>query len=139
MTDTDQKNTDSKEVKKVRPLLLGIFCIFSFIFFGTLALLFLLSVFYSGWISDVIDQYTHDNYTKMQILMITLGGLILHATAFTGVLQMWFLKKSGYWLFSISALIIAVYQLFHHTIPISYTLLYISLVILFGIFYKKFR
>ena len=139
MTDTDQKNTDIIEVKTARPLLLGIFCIFSFVFFGTLSLLFLLSVFYSGWISDVIDQYTHDSYSKTQVLLITLGGFVLHATTFTGAVQMWNLKKSGYWLFSISILITSGYQLFRHTIPISYTLLYISLVILFGLFYGKYR
>ena len=139
MTDPDQKKADLKVVKRVRPILLGVFCIFSFVFFGTLSLLLLLSVFYSGWISDVIDQYTRYSYSKTHILMITLGGLILHFIAFTGILQMWYLKKSGYWLFSISVLIIGVYQLFHHTIPVSYTLLYISLVILFGLFYGKYR
>jgi hypothetical protein len=139
MEDTDEKKPDQQELKSVRPLFLGLFCIFSFVFSGTLSLLLLLSVFYSGWITDVINQYTLNSYSKVQLLMIIIGGFILHATAFAGTLKMWKLKKSGYWLFSISILMITVYQLFNHTIPVSYTLLYISLVIFSGFFYRKFR
>ena len=39
------------------------------------------------------------------------------------------LKKYGYWLFTASTLIIALYHLFHHNIPVSYTSLYIALII----------
>lgn len=140
MIDTDQKKEDLTEVKRTRSVFLELLCIFSFVFFGIIAILFLLSVFYSGWITDVVNQYTLQNsYSKTQVLIITLGGVILHAAAFAGVIQIWNLKKSGYYLFSISTLIIAVYHLFHHNIPVSYTTLYIALVILFGLFYRKFR
>jgi len=140
MIQTDQKKEDLTEVKRTRPVFLELFCIFSFVFFGMITILFLLSVFYSGWITDVVNQYTPQNsYSKTQILIITLGGFILHATAFAGAIQIWNLKKSGYYLFSISTLIIAVYHLFHHNIPVSYTTLYIALIVLFGLFYRKFR
>ena len=140
MIQTDQKKEDLTEVKRTRPLFLELLCIFSFVFFGMITLLFLFSVFYSGWIGDVVNQYTLQNsYSKTQILIITLGGFILHTTAFAGAILIWNLKKSGYYLFSISTLITAVYHLFHHNIPVSYTILYISLVILFGLFYRKFR
>jgi hypothetical protein len=140
MIQTDQKKNEFTGVKRIRPLVLELLCIFSFIFFGMITILFLLSVFYSGWITDVVNQYTlQDRYPKTQILIITLGGFILHATAFAGAIQIWNLKRSGYYLFSISVLIIAVYHLFHHNIPVSYTSLYIALAILFGLFYRKFR
>jgi hypothetical protein len=139
MADNGDQIKEPIEQGRARPLLLSLFCIFSFVFFGTLTLLFLLSVFYSGWISDVIRQYTQNSYLKSQVLIITLCGFLLHATAFLGALHMWKLKKSGYWLFSISILMIAVYQLFNHTIPVSYTLLYISMVLFSGFFYRKFR
>lgn len=140
MIQTAQKKEDLTEVKRPRPLFMELLCIFSFVFFGMITLLFLLSVFYSGWITDVVNQYTLQNsYSKTQILLITLGGFILHATAFAGAIFIWNLKKSGYYLFSISTLITAVYHLFHHNIPVSYTILYIALVILFGLFYRKFR
>jgi hypothetical protein len=140
MIQTDQKQEPITEVKRVRPFLLSLICIFSFVFFGMIGCLFLISVFYSGWITDVVNQYILSGiYSKTQILMITIGGLFLHAIAFAGVIQIWNLKKTGYFLFTISTLITAIYHLFNHTIPFSYTLLYIVLIILFGLFYGKFR
>ena len=140
MIQSDQKKQPVKEVKKPRPFFLELFCIFSFIFFGMIGFLFLISVFYSGWIADVVNQYVlHGIFSKIQILMITIGGFLLHAIAFAGVIQIWNLKRPGYYLFAISSLIIALYLLFNHTIPFSYTLLYVALIILFGLFYVKFR
>ena len=140
MAETIQNKEVPAEVKRGRPLLLGLLCISSFVLFGFISILFLLSVFYSGWIRDVINQYTtHEGYTKLQILFITMSGFILHGSAFAGVIQMWRLKRSGYYIFSIASLIISLYDLFQHTIPFSYTAIYIALVILFGIFYRKMK
>lgn len=140
MIPSDQKKEDVNVVDRKRPVLLALLCVFSFVFFGTITLLFLLSVFYSGRITDVINQYTlQDSYSKTQILIITLGGFFFHAAAFAGAIQIWNLKKSGYLLFAVSTLITAAYHLFHHNIPVYYTALYIGLVIMFGLFYKRFR
>jgi hypothetical protein len=140
MVQTEQQNDKQPVIQRKRPLVLELLCVCSSVVFGLIALLFLLSVFYSGWISEVVSQYTpHGSYSSPQILMITLGGFILHAAAFGGIIQIWKLKKPGYYLFSIASLIISLSHLFLHTVPVSYTALYIGLIILFGLFFRKLR
>ena len=126
--------------KRSRPVLLTIICLFSFVFFGIISFLLLLSVFYSGWITEVVNKYTPDNiHSKAYIILMVLGGFLFHAGALTGVIKIWMLKKVGYYLFSMSTLVIALFQLFNHRVPASTTSVYIALIFLFGIFYRKLK
>ncbi|MCX6252724.1 MAG: hypothetical protein NTX61_18470 [Bacteroidetes bacterium] len=123
-----------------RPLFLTVICLFAFVFFGIIAILFLLSVFWSGRITEVINQYMlQEKYAHFQIILITLGGFIFHAVAFAGIILIWNLKRTGYILFAIPVLLISGYQLFNHNIPVSSVAVYIALLILFGLFFRKLR
>jgi Kef-type K+ transport system membrane component KefB len=65
--------------EKTRPVLLSVLCIFSFIYFGFLTVVFLVGIFYSGTITEVIDQYAPEEiFTKTQIRMVFTGGFFLH-------------------------------------------------------------
>lgn len=123
-----------------RPFLLTIFCLFAFVFYGLIALLFLTGIFYSGWITELFNKYTPENSTSGRIMLLFMtSGFLLHGSSFTGTVMMWKLKKRGYFIFGISGLIIAAYQLFQTRISFITTLVYILLILIFGLFYKKMR
>ena len=129
---------DPKGTIPSRPLLLTVLCLFAFVLFGIITMLFLVSVFWSGRITEVINQYASgDKYSHSQLVLFTLAGFILHAISFTGIIMIWNLKKTGYYLFSLPVLLISVYQLFNNRIPISSLAIYIGLVVLFGLFFRK--
>jgi hypothetical protein len=123
-----------------RPLLLSVLCLFSFVFFGILSLVFLVSFFYSKWITGITNSYLPEaGQLRWGVIGITAAGFLLHAAAFTGSVQMWRMKRSGFYVFGIACLVISVYQIFRDEISIGITLLYIGLILLFGIFFKKLR
>lgn len=122
------------------PFLLSLLCVFAFVFFGLISLLFLFSLFYSGSIIRVINEYIPEgSVTPNRIILVALFGFLFHGIAFTGTFLMLKMKKTGYVLFGIAALIICVYQLFQDKISLMTSLIYIILIILFGLYYKKFR
>ncbi len=121
-----------------RPVLLTVFCLFSFVFFSVMSLLFFMGAFWSGWVTRVTNQYTPSEiYTKNQILIIFLAGFLLHLLAFTGTILIWNLRKTGYYLFGLSCLIIASFQSFQPQIAVTTTAIYILLLLFFGIFFRR--
>ena len=140
----DEQPSQIKELRempeKSRPVLLTVICLFAFVFYGIISLFLLISVFYSGWITDVVNKYAPQNiHSKAYILMLVLGGFVFHASSLMGVIKIWKMKKAGYYWFSLSSLTIALFQLFNHRIPASSTAVYIGLIVLFGLFYRKYQ
>lgn len=123
-----------------RHLLFSVLCIFSWVYYGIMASLFLIALLYSGWISDVINQYIPDNtLPSTQVPMIFLGLFVLHATAFTGIIFLWNLRPFGYYLFSVPTIIITVFHLFRPEISWLSTALYTVLIFLFAFFYRDLK
>jgi len=121
-----------------RPLWLSALCIFSWIYYGCLAALFILALFYTGRITALIVQYVPDkSWVPGEVILLFLGGCLLHLIAFTGVIFIWKLRRTGYYLFTVPTLLIAVFHLLRPDISWISTALYIFLVILFGIFLRK--
>jgi uncharacterized Tic20 family protein len=134
------KTKEAKPERTRRPILLTLISLFSFVFFGFIAILFLLALFNAGWITDVLNKYLPENgESHLRVFMYILAGFLLHASSFAGTVMIWFMKKKGYMLFAVSGLIITSYQLFQSRISFMTTGVYIFLIILFGIFYKKLR
>lgn len=129
-----------RKLKQPRPVLLSVLCIFSFVFYGLISLIFLFALFYSGWIAEVRNKYLPDGTeSKDIILLITASGFLLHLISLIGCIKMWYSRKSGYLMLSISTLIIALFQLFSDRISILTTAVYITLIVLFGIYYRRFH
>lgn len=121
-----------------RPLLLSLLCIFSWIYYGILASLFLAALFYSGWITDVINQYIPDkNWSKTIVSLLFLSMFLLHAIAILGVVLLWKGRPKGYYLFAISTIIITICHLFRPEISWLSTAVYTILILLFGFFYRE--
>ena len=140
MDETSQVAETVSKKKPDRPFLLSILCIFSFVYFGIISVIFLLSLFYSGWITDVANKYMDEaKYAPVQVIGIALAGFLLHGFSLAGCIRMWYMKRSGYLIFGISTLIIAVYQLFQEQVNVLEISIYIGLIILFGLFYRKMQ
>jgi hypothetical protein len=140
MEEIKTNNGEQKKEGVKRPFLLTVFCLFSFVFFGLITILFLLASFYSGSITDMVLRYAPENsLSKATILFYILGGFLLHAISFSGIVLIWRMKRLGYIIFGISSLIIAGYQLFATQISPLTTSFYIVQIIIFGFFLKKLR
>jgi hypothetical protein len=138
MEPQEEKKVEKVVEKKKRPVLLSALCIFSYVFFGVIGSLFFAALLSARWITRVVDQYEiYRSHSDFFIILNISGGVLLHWAAFAGTILIWRMKKTGYYMLSVSCLIIAIYQLFHNTIPISSTLVYIGLVILFGFYFRK--
>jgi hypothetical protein len=135
-TTTPEPRTESAK----RPFLLTLLCLFSFVFFGLITLLFLIALLYTGTITDMVLRYAPDHSpARTTAVFYILGGFLLHAISLTGIILLWKMKKLGYMIFGISSLIIAAYQVFaSHISPLT-TGFYIGLIIAFGLFLRKLK
>jgi len=132
----DQK----RKHKQPRPVFLSLICIFAFVFYGLLSLLFLFALFFSGWISQVRNKYLpQGTESKQMIILITAAGFLLHLASLIGSINIWYRRKSGYLILSISTLTIALFQLFSERISVFTTSVYVFIIILFGIYYRRFH
>jgi hypothetical protein len=141
---TRQKNHSHQEEgqeidnKVLRPFFLSLVSVFAFVFFGLISLFFLAALFSSGWITEVRNKYlTERTESKQMIILIIAGGFLLHLVSFIGCIKIWHMRKSGFLMFSISTLILALFQLFSDRISVFTTGVYICFIILFGFYYRK--
>ena len=123
-----------------RPVLLSVICLFSLVFFSILSLLFIAAVLYSGWITDVTNQYIPDMpHSKSRVSLILIAGAFLHLLGLTGTLLIWRMQKRGYYMLGLSCLVISAFQAFQAPVSISMTAVYISIILLFGLFFRRLR
>jgi hypothetical protein len=133
---------EAGEIKPVfkRPVILTALCLAAFVHFGLLAMLLLFAVFRSEWITQVVNRYlANDGGTGTRPLFLFGSGFALHTMAFAGVYLMWKLRKAGYFIFAISCLAIAIYQLFNPLATVASTGLYISFLLLFSLFFRRLQ
>jgi len=135
--DNPNGEADASVNRGSRPLLLSVLCLFSFVFFGLVSILYLIGLFNAGWITRVTNQYiSAGELTTLQTVFIFSAGFILHSLALTGVWLVWKLRRYGYLFLGPSCLVITVFQLFNPQVSFTSTAIYIILVMLFGIFYR---
>jgi hypothetical protein len=134
------ENHHKRKHKQPRPLFLSVLCIFVFVFYGLISLFFIVALFSSGWISEVRNKYLSEGTeSKQTIILITAAGFLLHLISLIGSINIWFRRKYGYLMLSVSTLIIALFQLFSDRFSIFTTAVYIGPIILFGIYYRRFH
>lgn len=127
------------ELDHARPVLLTLLCLFSFVFYGLLSVIFLMAMFLSGWITRVRNIYLPESAESgSAIILVTSAGFLLHMVSLVGTIYMWNMKKTGFLMLAISSLIISLYQLLSGSMSVFTTTVYIVFIVLFGIFYRKF-
>jgi hypothetical protein len=123
-----------------RPFLLTVLCLFSFVFFGLISVLFFFALLYSGSIADMVLRYAPENpLSRIIILFYILGGFLLHGLSLASIIFIWKMRRLGYILFAISSLMIAGYQIFATQISPLTTAFYIGFILVFGFFLKKLK
>jgi len=122
-----------------RPFFLTILCLFSGVYFFLFTILFLSGFFYSGWVTDAINLYAPIDQYSLTAVRLVLGVFAaLFILGLSGIIIMWNLRKTGYYLFGISSLILASSQFLVSRISFSGALVLIPLLILFGFYFRRF-
>ena len=131
------KTTETGLVKP-RPVFLSMLCLFAFVYFALLTILFFTCLFYSGTITRVKNLYISDDiFSGKQLLFFFIAGFLLHGIAFAGSVLIWYRRKIGYYFLALSCLILATSQFFQPHIAIGTTGVYVVMIILFGLFFKR--
>src|SRR5665647_309268 len=85
---TTTGNTQEEVAK--RPFMLTVLCLFSFVFFGLISVLFLVALLYTGSITDMVLRYAPENSpARITVLFYILGGFLLHALSLAGNILIW--------------------------------------------------
>jgi cation transport ATPase len=138
----NRANHGRRRHKQPRPVLLTFLCIFSLVFYGLTSVLLFILMFFTGWIaeSDFRNRFLPDWVdSKQMIILVFAVASVLHLFSLIGTVKMWNRRKSGYLMFSISTLAIALFQLFTDRISIFTTAVYILFILLFGYYYRRFH
>jgi len=126
--------------KRNHPFFLTILCLFGWVYFFVFMVLFIAGFFFSGWVTDAINLYAPVvQYSKTGVTLILGLFSVLFILAFSGIIVMWNMRRYGYYIFGISSLLLASLQLFHFRISFSGPFIFIVLLILFGLYYRRFR
>ena len=122
-----------------RPLFLSLSALFCGTIYGIFSLILLAGLFFVHEFTAIIQEYTpNTTLSATPIALLLLAGFILHSTAIWGVFLMVKMRSAGYFLFAIPSVLLAVSQLFRVEISWIFTSFYMAMIVLFGIFYRKF-
>ncbi|MEI6681454.1 MAG: hypothetical protein WCO44_02440 [Bacteroidota bacterium] len=124
--------------EKGRPVILSLLVLFSMIYFALLAILFLLCLFYSGDILRVRALYNPGSgFAGSHLYIFFFMSSLLHLVAFAGATLVWKLRKTGYYLFTLSCLLLFTLHLFQPQVSPGSNLAYIILPVLIGLFFTR--
>ena len=136
---------DSTEVPKPlpgnnRPFFLTLVCLFAGVYFLILSVLFITGFFYSGWVTEAITLYAPViKHSKASVSLVLALLSLLFILGFAGVFLMFRMRKPGYYIFGISSLLLAAIQLFKPVLSFSGPVIFIGFLILFGLYFRRFR
>ena len=140
MEEINTTTGNTREEVAKRPFMLTVLCLFSFVFFGLISVLFLVALLNTGSITNMVLRYAPENSpARTTVLFYILGGFLLHGLSLAGNILIWKMRRLGYILFGISSLIIAGYQLLATQISPLTTAFYVGLILAFGFFLKKLK
>ncbi len=98
-----EKETATGNHTAYRPAAFRLLCLFAITFHGFILLLLLAGLFNSGWLTEMLSQYQPDISTKLVILPL-LTGIVLLAAIISGIILMYFTKKSGLYLYILASI-----------------------------------
>ena len=121
-----------------RPVLLTALCLFGMVYFLIISILLAVASFYSGWITDVTNKYAAAREIRPNaMLMVFIGAALLHMVAFAGLVMIWKLKRTGYYLLTIPSFLIACYFLILPEVSPSTVVIYIVFIFAYGFYYRR--
>ncbi len=125
---------------KNRPILLSILCFFVFTYSGILIVFFLAGILNVSWITKMLNEYSQGVLiSTYEIFLYSLLGLSVFLLMFFGAIKIWFLKKYGFIIFSISNIFIITFQVFTSNFNWIAILISTLFILLFSFFYRIYR
>jgi len=139
MEDIIKQNDTSKKAKN-RPIFLSVLCFTVYTYSGVLIILFLAGIFNISWITKMLNEYSQEiSYSITEVLLYSILGLLVFTVMFFGAIKLWYLKKYGFFIFSISNLIIIAFQIFTGNFNWFSIIISLLFILLFSLFYKFYR
>lgn len=134
------------ETRSKRPAMLTLLCILSFIGNGFMVLLGLGGILTSGYIANVLEEYSKgfDTISHEILLLASFSVLLVFGLKLWGVIMMYFGRKAGYILYLIPTgllMILNIVLLFaaFNPIIIGFLLMSIIFVVLYSVFLKAIK
>ena len=129
-----------------RPALLTLLCILSFIANGLMVIIGLGGIFSSGYIANLMEQYSpgYESFGRELMLITSFSILLIFGLKLWGVILMFLGRKGGYILYLIPVgllMIVNIVLLFatYSPIAIGYLLISIVFIVLYGNFLKYMK
>ncbi len=121
-----------------RHWLLSILCVVFFVHSAILAMLFLSSIFFNTWLTEVINNFNENNsFGNSRVLFFSMIGFLLYGASFIGTWYLWHLKKKGLYILSISVFSILLFTYIIGADSLINSVIYIILLLLLALFYRK--
>ncbi|MBI9037560.1 MAG: hypothetical protein JEY97_05445 [Bacteroidales bacterium] len=134
------KQNDTSKTAKNRPIFLSVLCFIIFTYCGVLIILFLSGIFNISWITKMLNEYSQEiSFSITEVLFYSILGLLVFSVMFFGAIKLWYLKKYGFYAFSISNLIIIAFQIFTSNFNWFSIIISLLFIFLFSLFYKFYR
>ena len=134
----EHENDIEKQEEIKRPWILSILCIVFFVHSTVLIFLFLLGTIYNTWLTEVINNFAESNsYGKAQVFIISIAGFFLYGFFFTGTFYLWKMKKKGLIILVTSVFLILIFTFFIGAGSMINCIIYIVLLLLLALFYRK--
>jgi len=125
-------------IKKQRPFFLSILCVAVFVYSGLFTLLFLTGIIFNKWFTTILNDFLPErNFKSTLILLLNLSGVILYGLSFLGAFYIWKLKRRGFYIYLVSTIILIVAPYFIGLGSTINTIIFLLLILLLGIYYRK--
>ncbi|MEI7490404.1 MAG: hypothetical protein WCK92_03335 [Bacteroidota bacterium] len=133
-------DTPNPVPRQKRPFFLEVLCIFGWVYFFVFSVLFLAGFFFSGWVSNAINLYTPVNrFSGIEMRLILGAYSLLFILAFTAIILIWKLRRYGYYILGVSCLLLASFHMAFPGLAFSGTIIFIAFLVLFGLYFRRFR
>ena len=137
MEEIQNKPKAEPVVRRQRPLMLTVFCLWGFVYFGLLSLLFIAGLAWSGFLRELVQKYASAGiFRHADIWWILLTATVLHLAGISATLMIWLLKKKGYFLLVLVCFSVLAIQLFLPGVGLLSPIVYLIFIIMFGLFYR---
>ncbi|MCD4665329.1 MAG: hypothetical protein K8R68_08655 [Bacteroidales bacterium] len=125
--------------KKQRPVFLSILCIIVFVYSGFFILLFISGVIFNNRIVETSNEFIPVIIVeKNRILLLLISGIVLYIFSFLGASYIWKLNRKGFFIYLVSTILIIIGSWFIGLKDILSTIILFLLILLFGLYYRKF-
>ena len=121
-----------------RPFFLSILCIAIFSYSTLFILIFLTGILYNKWITKVLNDFLAVGEVRHSfILILSFAGILLYSMSFLGAFLIWKLRRKGFYIYSVSSVLIICLPYFFHFGSLISTIVLLLLIALILLHFRK--